>query len=516
MAVGVLFSWIGEQDPWRRAAGRPTGSLGAMPRERPPDWVEGPILSFLAHSTPFDCLYLLSTPRMVESGALDALTGALRERYQETLKLEARVAPIDDPRLYDDIYRHARAVCEEGRRSHGERQTYHVLVSPGTPQMHAIWLLLTKTVVPAAVWQTSDMPGRSKAELARIPFDLEAELIEPAIEAARVRPAALPSTEGLIYNTPAVRRMLSTAGIAATSEAPVLLIGEASVGKKVVARLIHEYGPRRNYPFVAVNCGAIPPALLQSELFGALQEAAPLGQRERRGLCEAAQGGTLFLDEVGTLDLACQLRLLKLLQEHTIQRDGDPRKVSINARIIAANREPLHSLIQAGSFRQDLYYQLAVVPIQVPPLRERREDLALLIEHHLDAANEERKRQDRPPLHLSPTARRRLLEYHWPGNLHELDNVMSRLGVLVDGNVIRPGHIDQHLVPSLGNPSIAQGTLKEAVHDYECRLIDEAIRVHGTLEKAAVALGVGGEPALSRLMKKLGMASRRLERKRRK
>jgi sigma-54 specific flagellar transcriptional regulator A len=226
----------------------------------------------------------------------------------------------------------------------------------------------------------------------------------------------------------------------ASSEATVLISGETGVGKEIVARLIHERSARSSRPLVPVNCGAIPEALLESELFGHVKGAFTGATASRRGRIAAAEGGTLFLDEIGELPLSLQVKLLRVLQDRSYEPVGSAESVPANFRLIAATNKDLAAEVEAGRFRRDLYYRLLVCPIDVPPLRARPVDVAVLFAHFWSAAGETRQ--------VEPAVVRALEEHGWPGNVRELENLVERLSVVAEGPVIRLSDLPVHLRPS--------------------------------------------------------------------
>jgi len=228
----------------------------------------------------------------------------------------------------------------------------------------------------------------------------------------------------------------------ADSDATVLLQGESGTGKELVARAIHHLGPRSEGPFVAVNCSALAEGVLESELFGHVHGAFTGAVRDKRGRFEAAAGGTIFLDEIGDLAPSIQAKLLRVLQERSIERVGDDRPIAVDIRVIAATHRPLAELVATGRFRQDLYYRLRVVPIQLPPLRERRDDLPLLAHHFVEQYREE---TGRPIEGLDPEALTLLLDYHWPGNVRELENAIEYAFVKARSGPILPAHLPPEL-----------------------------------------------------------------------
>jgi two-component system response regulator AtoC len=222
----------------------------------------------------------------------------------------------------------------------------------------------------------------------------------------------------------------------------VLVTGESGVGKELVARAIHRRSGRRGGPFIAVNCGAIPENLLESELFGHKKGAFTDAIADRRGLFEDASTGTLFLDEIGELPLGLQVKLLRVLEDEQIRRLGETRDVKVDVRIVAATHRDLQAETKAGRFREDLFYRLNVLPIHIPPLRERREDVPLLIEHFV-ARNNTRLRSN--IVGIDSEARRLLFEYGWPGNVRELENTIERAMVLAEGDQIVVGDLPERI-----------------------------------------------------------------------
>jgi two-component system response regulator AtoC len=239
--------------------------------------------------------------------------------------------------------------------------------------------------------------------------------------------------EDILAKSASMEQIFRTIAKIADYKTTVLVTGESGVGKELVARAIHNRSSRRGAPFVAVNCGAIPENLLESELFGHKKGAFTDAVHDRRGLFEDASPGTLFLDEIGELPLGLQVKLLRVLEDETIRRLGETRDVKVDVRIIAATHRDLHAETKAGRFREDLFYRLNVLPVHVPPLRERREDIPLLIDHFVQRNN---ARLGTEILGLDSEARRLLFEYAWPGNVRELENTIERAMVLSEGDHI--------------------------------------------------------------------------------
>jgi DNA-binding NtrC family response regulator len=281
------------------------------------------------------------------------------------------------------------------------------------------------------------------------------------------------------------------------TDTTILVLGESGTGKELVARAIHFNSPRREKPFVAINCSAIPAELLESELFGHVKGSFTGATNDKIGRFEAAEGGTIFLDEIGTMPLQLQTKLLRVLQEHEIERVGSNRKIRLNVRVVSATNADLDDLVAQGQFREDLYYRLNVIPIHLPPLRERRDDIPLLVRHFLQQTCGE---QDRPLMSLTDAALAALEGYAWPGNVRELENVIERTVTLTDGERIDRGDLPPKIAatanaaaPGLFPPQLdASGVdLPLLVEQFERRLILEALALsHGVKSRAAALLGL--------------------------
>jgi len=250
----------------------------------------------------------------------------------------------------------------------------------------------------------------------------------------------------VIGDSALMRQLLQMINRVAASDATVLIVGESGTGKELLARTIHRVGPRADGPFVAFDCSALAPSLLEAELFGHEKGAFTGAGRARRGLFREANGGTIFLDEIGDIDATVQNKLLRVLQEREIKPVGGDRPVAIDVRVVAATNKDLKALVARGQFREDLYWRLAVFPVQVPPLRERKEDIPLLAAHILAKRRGAAKSfagGDLPyPTQITAKALQRLASYRWPGNIRELENVLSRAAILCDGEMIRSHDLD--------------------------------------------------------------------------
>ena len=242
------------------------------------------------------------------------------------------------------------------------------------------------------------------------------------------------SKKEIIGDSAPIQRLIEMIQLVAASEATVLIQGESGTGKELVAKTIHASSHRREHPFVVVECSALPDTLLESELFGHVRGAFTGAVVDRKGLFEEAEGGTIFLDEIADTSQAFQARLLRVLQEGEIKTVGSNRSIKVNVRVISAGNKSLENLVATKLFRADLYYRLAVLPLTVPPLRDRREDIPLLVTHFL--AQSEGK-HGRAPMHLSADALQALIQHSWPGNVRELENLIERVVVTCQGSTIK-------------------------------------------------------------------------------
>ncbi|MGB3942121.1 MAG: sigma-54 dependent transcriptional regulator, partial [Candidatus Manganitrophaceae bacterium] len=246
----------------------------------------------------------------------------------------------------------------------------------------------------------------------------------------------------MIGNGPAITHLREQIRMAGPSQSRVLISGENGTGKELVARAIHANSPRRNQPFLEINCAAIPDTLIESELFGHERGAFTGAQHLKKGHFELAEGGTFFLDEIGDMALATQSKVLRVLQEQAFYRVGGSEQVRVDVRVIAASNKNLPEEIKKGTFREDLYYRLNVIPLHVPPLRERTEDIPLLVEYFTKEVSEEQGIKSK---RFSPEAMALLKEYQWPGNVRELKNIVERLMIMVPSQVILPLDLPEFL-----------------------------------------------------------------------
>src|SRR6266508_2845411 len=398
----VLIAWIGHTD-LRSAEG--AGDPGA-----------GPIAQALTDRA-FEAVRLLSD-HPVETTT----------RYVEWLKsqgarrIDVSQVSLSGPTHFGEIYERAVAATEQVRKEYGPDVSLTFHLSPGTPAMAAVWIILAKTRFPAELIESSREHG---VRTASVPFDISADFIpdllrrpDEALErlSASLPPEA-PEFSSIVHRSQVMRRVITRARLVAPRAVPVLIEGESGTGKELLARAIHRASSRREGPFIAVNCGAIPEGLLESELFGHKKGSFTGAVADRRGLFQAATSGTLFLDEVGDMPLSLQVKLLRALEERKIRPVGSHESYDIDVRVISATHRKLEERITTGEFREDLYYRLNVVKLYIPALAERREDIPLLANHFLSRLAE---RYRRGRLALSPEAMQLLVSAPWPGNVRQL------------------------------------------------------------------------------------------------
>ncbi len=306
----------------------------------------------------------------------------------------------------------------------------------------------------------------------------------------------------IVGENPQLRKIYKLIGKVADTAASILIQGETGTGKELVARALHRYSKRNEKPFIALDCASLPPTLLESELFGHEKGSFTGAINQRLGKFELASGGTLFLDEIGNLSLATQASLLRAIQEREIVRIGGAKPIKVNVRIISATSQNLEEMVKKKTFREDLYYRLNVVPIYLPPLRERKDDIPLLIKHSLKKFGSKAR--------ISSSVVVFLKKYHWPGNVRELENIVQRLVVMSrDGNIT-----EEDLPPQILNlpkeskvkpvrTEISDGSsVDETIADLEKRLTLEALEENGfNQKKAAVSLGISPRSLRYRIKK---------------
>lgn len=438
--------------------------------------------------------------------------------YVSWLKARTKVEVIERPEVlggptdWGGIYKAALGACQAQEKD--AALTFHL--SPGSPPMAAVWLLLGKTVFSAELIESSREHG---VKTVTVPFDIAAEFLPDLLREPDERlrsqstadsPSA-PEFKDIIHRSKVMARLIQRARRVALRNVPVLIEGETGTGKELLAKAIHQASSRRKKPFIPVNCGAIPESLVDAELFGVLKGVGT-GVDARKGYFEAADGGTLFLDELGELPLAAQVKLLRVLQEGEVTPLGAREPKRINVRVIAATNRTVIQEVEAGRFREDLFYRLAVAVLKLPPLRERPGDTGLLVDELLKVVNNEAEAEPGyVHKNLSIGARNLVVAHPWPGNVRELLLTLKRAAIWSDGGTISAEDIRESLLAlphtqrhevlgrPLGSSLNLQEILKEVAQHYLGRALRDAA---GNKARAAELVGAPSYQTLSNWLKK--------------
>lgn len=440
---------------------------------------------------------------------------------------ELHSVKLTNPTDYPEVFKvtdHELASVVSVPRPHRIELCIHL--SPGTPTMTAVWLLLGKSKYnPATFFQTHDR----KAWKTNIPFDLVVDFVPQVLRDADTRlqrlssesPQDVAGFESIVGESRSLRVAVGLARRAARRDVSVLILGESGTGKEKFARAIHDASPRKEKKFVAINCAAVSRELLESELFGHKKGAFTGASEDRHGAFKEADGGTLFLDEIGECDPSMQTKLLRVLQppdddpcHRVFYRVGESKPISSDVRIIAATNRDLVASITRNEFRDDLYYRVAAITIKLPPLRERREDIPLLVPIILSQINENFEKKEPGYTHkkLSTSAMTFVRKYPWPGNVRQLFNTLLQAAVMTDGDVIDrqdvadavaevPGrHAVDLMEQPLGEGFVLTDFLEEVQRHYLIRGMNEA---DGVKTKAAELLGYKNYQTLAAQLERL-------------
>ncbi len=492
----VLLAWIGRTD------------LNAADGER--EAGSGPICAAVTETT-YDRIILLSN-----YPAKDGSRYVRWLRQQTDTEVELHNFPLPSPTDFGKIYKAVVQTVGQVRVKLGDdvRPTFHL--SPGTPAMAAVWIIVAKTRFPAELIESSKEGGVRKVSL---PFDISAEFIpdllrRPDEELKRLTPGLPPEAPefaDIIHRSQQMKEVIGLARRVAVHKLPVLIEGESGTGKELMARAIHVASPQRIGPFIPVNCGAIPAELVESELFGHEKGAFTGAIQKRDGHFVKANGGTIFLDEVGELPLPAQVKLLRVLQEQEVTPLGSSHARRIDVRVISATNRMLINEVAQGNFREDLFYRLAVFILRLPPLREREGDVGLLLDKMLDELKQQTPGLISERKKLSPGARNLLLNYNWPGNVREMKNTLLRAAVLSSGPQITEAEIRQAIFTAptqnkdrilnrpLGNGFNLQQMLTEVAQHYLRRALEQA---HDNKSEAAKLVGLPSYQTLTNWLKK--------------
>ena len=307
----------------------------------------------------------------------------------------------------------------------------------------------------------------------------------------------------IIGSSPAMQKVFNRMKRIIKTDSTVLVMGESGTGKEIVAKAIHFNGHRKDKPFIAVHCGAIPESLLESELFGHMKGSFTGAVRDKIGKFEAADQGTIFLDEIGTMPMHLQTKLLRVLQEQEVERIGSNRPIKLDVRVISATNQNLEEEVKGGNFRDDLFYRLNVIPLNLPPLRERREDILSLVKHFLQKNCKEMKR---PMMTLTKEVFEALELYHWPGNVRELENIVERTVALTEGNQITLDDLPSAIRMEASTRVVERGVdLVKTVNEIEKKMIAEALALTNGVKARAAAMLNLNRTTLVEKMRRLGM-----------
>ena len=424
---------------------------------------------------------------------------------------------LTSPTNFGEIYQAASRLVSDKITEYNSSVSLAFHLSPGTPAMAAVWIILAKTRFPAELIESSLEHG---VQTASVPFDMSAEFIPDLLRGPDKRleklaaglPPEAPEFENIIHQSRIMSRTITKARHIAPRSVPVLIEGETGTGKELLARAIHEASPRKGRPFLAVNCGAIPSELIESELFGHEKGAFTGAEKQKPGYFEASNMGTLFLDEIGELPISAQAKILRALQEKEITRLGATQPIKFDVRIIAATNRNLIDEVAAGHFRSDLFYRIVVAVLKLPPLRERPGDISLLIDRLLDQINQESVNEPGYKYKkFSAAAKNLMLQHPWPGNVRELQNTLRRAAIwsvdpLIDVQDIREAMLpmintnnDKLLDRPLGKDFNLPELMDKLAQHYLKRALDEA---NGNKTKATELVGLPSYQTFSNWLKK--------------
>lgn len=486
----VLVCWVGGNDLKAIQGGEP-----------------GPVFSTLRSDVFHHAELLCSYP----AERVEPYLAWLRQQVDVpiTVHYVSLSSPIHFGEIYQAASQHLKRLCTSGNQ-------LSILLSPGTPAMQAVWILLGKTRYPATFYQSSLEQGVQQVE---VPFEIAAEYVPAAntistdklVQLAGLDVPVDAAFDSIVTQSQRMLALKAQAQILAAKQVPVLIYGETGTGKELFARAIHNAGPRSAAPFVAVNCGAIVPELIDSTLFGHKKGAFTGAIADRPGVFQQAHGGTLFLDEFGELTPDVQVRLLRVLQEGTFTPVGSSQELKVDVRLITATHRNLMQVVAHGRFREDLFYRIAVGVLHLPPLREREGDLLLLSEKLLagiagqDASLGGKK--------ISAEAKNLILHHPWRGNVRELQSTLLRAALWCPGDLIAAHDIEQALFKQPQSQAnvlsldVSQGIdLQEVIAEVAGHYLRQALKLTGNNKtRAASLLGLKSQQTLSNWMDKYGI-----------
>ena len=495
----TLLAWIGNTDLLVSETGKGSGPIDMAVRERN-----------------YDNIILLCN---YKKQRWDIYEKWFKEEFpQKTLSVYH--ANLTSPTNYSEIYENAVRILEKvTNKTSNSKLTFHL--SPGTPSMSAVWIIIANSRFPAGLIESSPEAGVKDVDF---PFDISADYIPRLnnyvegriIDFSESLPPDTPAFEMIIHKSKVMKKAVDMTKRAALFDVSILLMGESGTGKELFARAAWSMSERSKGPFIAVNCGAIPETLAESELFGHVKGAFTGADSGSIGKIEAAEGGILFLDEIGELSKDIQVKLLRVIQEKEVYRVGSSKPVKVDFRVIAATNRDLVVDTAKGEFRQDLFHRIAIAVIRLPSLRDRLEDLPLLTDYFLDEINSEFNNQKGwIKKGISISGRKALKKYLWPGNVRELVNTLMRVSLWSNSTSITAKEVEDSLlgdtksVDSVIGKPIGDGfdlekLLGEVAVSYLEKAMDET---RGNKSIAADLLGFKNYQTLSNWLKRYGIDS---------
>ncbi len=506
--MNTLISFIGDQDPYHKDR-----SSGEYKKDANGSFIKGPILSLLDVRRDFEKTVLFYTENEKKRKDADFLENALKSLSNINVVTVPLLVP--DPKDHAEILKALRhklqTIYDEGK------ENYYMFVTPGTPAMHACLLLLAASnEFPAKILDKREERYKDQPlikeidpdirEFPRIlpPYSTLEEAI-PEITEEEIRGAI--GKIGIIGDDKSIKSALAIAAKAASTDDPVLILGETGTGKELFARFIHEIGKRSANPLHSINCSAFTETLLESELFGHVKGAFTGAIRGKKGIFEVATGSTLFLDEIGDMSLTMQAKLLRTLGSKTIQPVGGEKSITVDVRIISATNKDLAQAIKEKIFREDLYYRVNTMIIKLPSLRERADDIPKLALNFIDSINRERETKKR----LTQDTLSKLKSYYWRGNIRELKNIIKRASLLAPDEDILPSYVDMafsqegaYAEEGQSLPDIHEGfSLDKYLDEQEKLLSLRALQLaENNQSKAASILGLASPSAFGKKLKK--------------
>ena len=436
--------------------------------------------------------------------------------FENKTKTQIDISHFDlsSPTEYKEIFEAVKIVLDDTKTKYDNALlTYHL--SSGTPAMSAVWILMSKSDYPGELIDSSIQQGVRTISL---PFEVYASYIKEdrrtdkdIFKILDLGEEDRKAFQDILHKSDIMKIQIARAVKIAKHDFPVIIQGESGTGKELFARAIHNSSKRKNAPCKIINCGAIPDNLIEAELFGYEKGAFTGANTARKGIIESADEGTLFLDEIGEMPLDVQVKLLRTLQEKTLRRIGSNDEIKVDFRIIAATNRNLVDEIQKGNFREDLFHRLAIGLINLPPLRERKEDINMLIDYFLSILNKSEQQCKK----ISISVRSFILNHDWPGNIRELDNTIKRIFIWSYGDIITEKDVEENIISIKRNKSEDNDimtrdfnrnfSINDILNEVESHYIKEAFKITDKKTKAAEIIGYSSHQTLINRMKKLGL-----------